>query len=176
MRIGELAEISGNTTETIRYYEKVGLLPPPVRGENNYRNYGSIHVNRLDFIRHCRNLDIGLSEIRDLLEALDSGSREGAALAHELIRRHLLLVDERIRDLNELRGHLKALETHCRGEACDGRSCGILRGLEDGWFDCEPGCGADHAAAPERAARSPEEFLRSLKGRDGAKAPKALKS
>ena len=71
MRIRELAELTGNTPETIRYYEKQGLLPEPRRESNNYRQYGQIHVNRLDFIRHCRNLDIGLSEIRELLGALD---------------------------------------------------------------------------------------------------------
>ena len=59
MRIRELAELTGNTPETIRYYEKQGLLPEPRRESNNYRQYGQIHVNRLDFIRHCRNLDIG---------------------------------------------------------------------------------------------------------------------
>ena len=74
MRIRDLSQLTGNTPETIRYYEKIGLLPPPVREANNYRQYGAIHVNRLDFIRHCRNLDIGLSEIRALLGALDSGS------------------------------------------------------------------------------------------------------
>ena len=73
MRIRELAELTGNTPETIRYYEKQGLLPEPRRESNNYRQYGQIHVNRLDFIRHCRNLDIGLSEIRELLGALDEG-------------------------------------------------------------------------------------------------------
>ena len=55
MRIRELAELTGNTPETIRYYEKQGLLPEPRRESNNYRQYGQIHVNRLDFIRHLRN-------------------------------------------------------------------------------------------------------------------------
>ena len=74
MRIRELAELTGNTPETIRYYEKQELLPEPRRESNNYRQYGQIHVNRLDFIRHCRNLDIGLSEIRELLGALDEAA------------------------------------------------------------------------------------------------------
>ena len=95
MRIRELAELTGNTPETIRYYEKQGLLPEPRRESNNYRQYGQIHVNRLDFIRHCRNLDIGLSEIRELLGALDEGSREGAELAHKLIHQHMDAVDRR---------------------------------------------------------------------------------
>ena len=112
MRIRELAELTGNTPETIRYYEKQGLLPEPRRESNNYRQYGQIHVNRLDFIRHCRNLDIGLSEIRELLGALDEGSREGAELAHKLIHQHMEAVDRRLKDLRELRRHLLDLEAH----------------------------------------------------------------
>ena len=134
MRIGQLADLSGTTAETIRYYEKIGLLPPPDRSDNNYRNYGSVHVNRLDFIRHCRNLDIGLSEIQALLSALESKNSDGASLAHSLIHRHLAQVDERINDLLELKGHLEALEAHCRGD-CNTDSCGILQGLADGSFE-----------------------------------------
>lgn len=152
MRIGELAARSGTTAETIRYYERIGLLPPPRRGDNNYRDYGAVHVNRLDFVRHCRNLDIGLDEIRTLLEALESRSREGAALAHGLIHRHLAQVDERIRDLRELRGHLEALEAHCHGD-CSAESCGILQGLVDGSFE-EPCCNGHRQAGVPAARRN----------------------
>ena len=83
MRISELARITGNTPETIRYYERIGLLPPAVRElKNNYRQYGEAHEARLDFIRRCRSLDIGLEEIRTLLGALDAPDPESAACAH----------------------------------------------------------------------------------------------
>ncbi|MDO5530974.1 MerR family transcriptional regulator [Sutterella sp.] len=152
MRIRDLAQLTGNTPETIRYYEKIGLLPPPRREANNYRQYGEIHVSRLDFIRHCRNLDIGLVEIRSLLGALDEGSREGADLAHKLIHQHLSLVDARIKDLNELRRHLKDLEAHCRGEKCGAESCGILAELNTRPAD----------KVPDQTPRSAEEILRAV--------------
>ncbi len=130
MRISELARITGNTPETIRYYEKIGLIPPPVReAKNNYRQYGQSHEARLDFIRRCRNLDIGLEEIRALLGALDSPDPESAACAHELIKKHLDEVDFRIRELRSLRNHLRELRAHCSGEHRAGEMCGIIAEL-----------------------------------------------
>ena len=67
MRIGELSRETGVPVETIRYYEKEGLLEPPMRLQNNYRSYGDRHLARLRFIAHCRKLDMGLEEIREIL-------------------------------------------------------------------------------------------------------------
>jgi DNA-binding transcriptional MerR regulator len=67
MKIGELARIAMTQVETIRYYERAGLLPETARTEGNYRIYGDAHVERLSFIRNCRNLDMTLEEIRVLL-------------------------------------------------------------------------------------------------------------
>ena len=89
MKIGELARRTLHTAETIRYYERMGLLPAPRRFANNYRDYGEVHVGRLEFIRHCRTLDISLDEIRSLLESIEDGSPEGADRAHVMIHRHL---------------------------------------------------------------------------------------
>lgn len=85
MKIGELARRTLHTAETIRYYERMGLLPAPRRFANNYRDYGEVHVGRLEFIRHCRTLDISLDEIRSLLESIEDGSPEGADRAHVMI-------------------------------------------------------------------------------------------
>jgi DNA-binding transcriptional MerR regulator len=63
MRIGELAKRADIKVDTVRYYEKAGLLPPPPRRPNGYRDYGKLHLERLAFIRHCRALDISLEEI-----------------------------------------------------------------------------------------------------------------
>ena len=87
MKIGELARRTLHTAETIRYYERMGLLPAPRRFANNYRDYGEVHVGRLEFIRHCRTLDISLDEIRSLLESIEDGSPEGADRAHVMIHR-----------------------------------------------------------------------------------------
>src|SRR5690625_3267562 len=72
IKIGELAKRTGFTVETIRYYEKEGLLPEPARSHGNYRLYGDEHIERLRFIRHCRTLDMALSEVRILLQYRDT--------------------------------------------------------------------------------------------------------
>ena len=72
MLIKELAAATGVDTETIRFYEKEGLLPQPARLANGYRSYEPVHLERLSFVRHCRALDIPLAEIKSLLGALDA--------------------------------------------------------------------------------------------------------
>ena len=67
MKIGELAKLAQTQAETIRYYEREGLLPQARRSEANYRVYDQSHIQRLAFIRHCRSLDMTLGEIRTLL-------------------------------------------------------------------------------------------------------------
>lgn len=71
IRIGALAKRSGCEVVTIRYYEKEGLMPKPARSGGNFRLYGDVHIERLQFIRHCRSLDMTLSEIRALLGLRD---------------------------------------------------------------------------------------------------------
>ena len=75
MKIGALAEATGTPVETIRFYEREGLLPPPARAENNYRLYLPIHVERLAFVRQCRGLDMTLDEIRASRTSGASSSR-----------------------------------------------------------------------------------------------------
>ena len=75
MKIGELAQSARCSVETVRYYEKEGLLPAPERGQNNYRIYGTAHVERLRLIRNCRALDMTLEEIRVLLMAAPLGAQ-----------------------------------------------------------------------------------------------------
>ena len=115
MKIGELARRTLHTAETIRYYERMGLLPAPRRFANNYRDYGEVHVGRLEFIRHCRTLDISLDEIRSLLESIEDGSPEGADRAHVMIHRHLEAVEARMAELRRLREQLCSLAGACCG-------------------------------------------------------------
>ena len=68
MRIGELARRTGTEIDTVRYYEKAGLMPAPPRQGNGYREYDERHVECLAFIRHCRALDIPLNDIKRLLD------------------------------------------------------------------------------------------------------------
>ncbi|MEC9482773.1 MAG: Cd(II)/Pb(II)-responsive transcriptional regulator [Halomonas sp.] len=127
MKIGELARHTGCQVETIRYYEREGLLPEPARSASNYRLYGAAHVERLTFIRHCRALDMALDEIRDLLSLRDHPERDCAAV-NALIDEHIGHVEARLVQLASLREELVDLRARCRGEAETG-ACGILREL-----------------------------------------------
>lgn len=127
MRIGELARRSGCLPETVRYYEREGLLPRPERSDGNYRMYGEGALARLLFIRNCRALEMSLGEIRALLEVKDghgSDCREVAAL----LDAHIGHVTERIGRLTALREQLAGLRERCGG-VTPVDCCGILRGL-----------------------------------------------
>lgn len=127
MKIGELATATQTQVETIRYYEREGLLPQAPRSEGNYRIYGPEHTERLDFIRHCRTLDMTLDEIRVLLRFKDSPG-EDCGDVNALLDEHIGHVASRIRDLKQLEKQLKALRDRC-GVVRDAGHCGILRGL-----------------------------------------------
>ena len=77
LRIRELGAAVGVEVETIRYYEKAGLLPSPVRSDNGYRAYGQEYVQRLAFIRHCRSLDMSLADVAQLLGLMDNPAADG---------------------------------------------------------------------------------------------------
>ena len=128
MKIGELARLAQCSVETVRYYEKAGLLPPAARSDSNYRHYGDAHVARLRFIRNCRSLDMTLAEIRTLLHFKDAPS-ENCGVVDELIASHIEQVVVRIRELKALEAELRSLHRSCSvGRAAV--NCGILGGLE----------------------------------------------
>ena len=128
MKIGELAKTAQTQTETIRYYEREGLLPEAARTDANYRIYDESHVQRLAFIRHCRSLDMTLAEIRALLNFKDAPDGNCADV-NALLDEHIGHVASRIRELRALEKDLKRLREQCAsGQA--GASCGILSGLE----------------------------------------------
>ncbi|HDS1367949.1 TPA: Cd(II)/Pb(II)-responsive transcriptional regulator [Stenotrophomonas maltophilia] len=124
MKIGELAAASGTPVETIRYYEREGLLPKPARTEGNFRRYESPHLERLQFIRHCRSLDMSLDEIRVLLGVKD-GAAESCANVNALIDAHIDHVSARIKELRVLEKQLRELRLHC-GSPSSADQCGIL--------------------------------------------------
>ena len=128
MKIGALAEATGTPIVTIRFYEQEGLLPAPPRGENNYRAYQPAHVERLAFIRQCRNLDMTLDEIRSLIE-LRRTPEKGCGEVNALLEEHIGHVDERIRALQSLKKELTALRARCASPSAVG-DCGILSGLD----------------------------------------------
>lgn len=111
MKIGELARATGMKTETIRFYEKEGLLPPPARTEANYRQYQPAHAHRLFFIRRSRELGFTLAQVRQLLLLADDGA-DPALQSEHLIAEHLAEIDGRLRDLSTLRAALVRFGNH----------------------------------------------------------------
>jgi Cd(II)/Pb(II)-responsive transcriptional regulator len=123
MKIGELARAASTPVETIRYYEREGLLPEPPRTQNNYRVYGDEQRDRLAFIRHCRSLDMTLDEIRVLLRFKDAPTEDCGAV-NRLLDEHLGHVEARIEELRALHGQLRSLREQCPDTALAG-DCGI---------------------------------------------------
>lgn len=129
LKIGELAERTSCQVETIRYYERIGMLAPPTRSSNNYRSYGDGHVERLLFIRHCRTLDMTLDEVRILLNFRDRPDDDCDGV-NELLDKHIGHVVERIASLAALERQLRELRGQCRA-ADTSKACGILHALAE---------------------------------------------
>jgi len=113
LSIGELGRRTETKVETIRYYERIGLLAAPARTEGNYRAYGEAELNRLSFIRRARDLGFSIEQVRDLL-ALSDRRDQSCATVDELTRAHLAEVERKIADLEALRRELSALLSQCR--------------------------------------------------------------
>ena len=129
IKIGELAKRTGATVETIRYYEKEQLLPEPSRSSGNYRLYNEAHIERLQFILHCRTLDMTLDEVRILLAYWDEPDKK-CGNVNSLLDEHIRTVEIRMNELEQLKKHLTALRQKCMSEA-SAKSCGILNTLAD---------------------------------------------
>lgn len=127
LRIGELARATGVEVDTIRYYEKSGLLPPPARSANGYRAYGAAHLERLAFIRHGRALDMSLADIARLLDFLAHPDADCGDI-NALIDAQLARVRARLASMQALERQLVSLRGRCstHNVASD---CGILHEL-----------------------------------------------
>lgn len=128
MRIGELAQASTTAIETIRFYEREGLLPPPARTEGNYRIYTASHAQRLGFIRQCRGLDMTLDEVRVLLRFKDD-PQANCGEVNQLLDEHMVHVADRIRQLRSLQAELRTLREQCTAPHA-AADCGILHGIQ----------------------------------------------
>jgi Cu(I)-responsive transcriptional regulator len=113
MKIGELASATATKVETVRYYEKIGLLPPPARTSANYRAYGPEHLARLSFIRRARDLGFTLDTVRELLTLSDDKARSCEAV-DVIAQSHLTEIDRKIGDLTALRSELDRVLGSCR--------------------------------------------------------------
>lgn len=152
MKIGDLSTASSTPIETIRYYEREGLLPAPARTAGNFRVYEPPHLERLQFIRYCRGLDMSLDEVRILLRFKDEPSANCGDV-NALLDEHIGHVSRRIKELRSLERELKELRQRC-GAARAADQCGILAGLAEA---------AQDPAASTPAAKE-HSHLRSVHG------------
>jgi Cu(I)-responsive transcriptional regulator len=126
MNIGELARAAETKTETIRYYERIGLLPEPPRTPGNYRDYSVAHVSRLTFARRARDLGFSIEKIRALLDLADHKEQSCEAV-DAIAREHLADVKRKLADLSALRRELESMIGQCRhGTVAE---CRILEAL-----------------------------------------------
>lgn len=112
MQRAELARRTGCNLETVRYYEKVGLLPEPPRTASGYRSYDSTHERRLRFVLRARELGFSLDEIRELLRLVDERDRP-CAEARDVAAVHLADVQTKIADLKRMERVLKDVVARC---------------------------------------------------------------
>jgi DNA-binding transcriptional MerR regulator len=128
MKIGALAKAVGANIETIRYYERIGLLPAAGRTAANYRDYGAAHRERLAFVRHARELGFSIADIRSLLDLSDQPERD-CVEADQIASQHLAQVEIKIAQLSALRDELARMIHACRGGSA--AECRVIEVLSD---------------------------------------------
>ena len=128
MNIGTVAEKSGVSSKTIRYYESIGLVRPADRRPNGYRSYTLVDMRTLNFIKRARDLGFSVEEVRDLLNLWQDKSRTSAAVK-ALTTRHVEALDRKIKELKSMREALADLVKRCRGDTRP--DCPILDDLGD---------------------------------------------
>lgn len=140
MKIGDLARATGAKVETIRYYERIGVIRSAPRTGGNYRDYSVEDVERLAFIRHARGLGFELNDVRSLMDLAEQPERDCCEV-DEIASRHLRSVEQKLARLERLRGELRRMLRGCRGGKM--ASCHILETLGD-----HRHCEGDHMSAP----------------------------
>jgi Hg(II)-responsive transcriptional regulator len=128
MMIGELAERAGVNVQTVRYYERRGLLPEPCRTSSGYRSYTDRTLDRLRFIRRAQELGFTLSEIEELL-VLRLDPHTTAAAVKARAESKIADVDRRIHDLQRIKHALTHLAGRCRGGRGPAGDCPLLEAL-----------------------------------------------
>ncbi|MFK2904465.1 heavy metal-responsive transcriptional regulator [Dyella ginsengisoli] len=129
LTIGTVAKRAGVPIDTIRYYEREGLLPEPLRRASGYRSYGEGTVAQLRFIRRAKALGFTLEEIRDLL-ALSADRQRGVKAVKQRAEERLAAIETRIAELQRVRDGLVELVASCPGHGAP-EQCPILRALND---------------------------------------------
>lgn len=143
LTIGELSKATGTKVDTIRYYERIGLLAAPGRTGGNYRAYADEDLARLSFVRRARDLGLSLEQVRELLSLSDEKTRSCEAV-DRIAREHLAEVDRKLADLKALRRRLYDVISQC--------GCGTIA-------DCR----IIEALAPTRMQRTEAKAKRKTK-------------
>ena len=125
MKINELSKQSGIHLETIRYYEKMGLMPEPKRLANGYRDYDEASLKQLKFIKTCRALDFSLAEIKFFNEMKTQQSQH--CEVDSMLAKHLVSVEEKIAELTEIKHFLQSLITEDDHQAADCKAMAQLK-------------------------------------------------
>ena len=125
MKIHELSKQSGSHLETIRYYEKMGLMPEPKRLANGYRDYDETSLKQLKFIKTCRALDFSLAEIKFFNEMKTQQSQH--CEVDSMLAKHLVSVEEKIAELTEIKHFLQSLITEDDHQAADCKAMAQLK-------------------------------------------------
>jgi MerR family mercuric resistance operon transcriptional regulator len=131
LAIGALSKRSGVNIETIRYYERIGVMPKPRRSAGGYRMYGPDHLKRLTFVRRGRELGFSLDELRSLLRLVD-GHSYTCAEVHDLTVEHLAEIRRKIADLRRLQRVMTEMAAACSGDRVP--ECPII----DALFEARP--------------------------------------
>ena len=152
MKIGELAAKAACDVQTVRYYEREGLLEAPAREASGYRRYADKHLSRLRFIRHCRALDIPLVEVRQLLGYAEA-PRQSCQAVDALLDEHIERVRRHLAALKVLESQLVALRRECKGPNSH-RSCAIIESFMSAPSKKACACQAVSLPCADCAARS----------------------
>jgi len=123
VNIGTVADASGVPAKTIRYYESVGLIPPARRAENGYRRYSDTDVQTLMFLQRARSLGFSVEDVASLL-GLWRDKRRASAVVKELAARHVVRIEDKVRELESIRRVIQDLMERCHGN--DRPQCPIL--------------------------------------------------
>lgn len=126
LSIGSLSERTAVNIETIRYYERIGILPKPPRSNGGHRLYSHEHQQRLIFIRRSRELGFSLDQVRELL-GLSGGRRLTCAKVKHISEQHIADIRQRVKDLRRLERVLSDMAAQCRGDEV--LECPILQAL-----------------------------------------------
>ncbi|MEZ8028169.1 Zn(2+)-responsive transcriptional regulator [Enterovibrio norvegicus] len=132
LQIGQLAKRAGVSGDTLRFYEKVGLLQPASRSDSGYRLYDEDAISRIHFILKAKRIGLTLEEIQELLDIRLEASQHSCAEVKGITQKKLNEIDQKIAELTQIRMALKKLNDACCGHVDDDAShCSILEALAD---------------------------------------------